>query len=250
MRKDGNENMGWPCETPKLAFQQQQQQEPSDVGFEARKASQRFNERLVRFDVLGIVLAIPGRLMLTYSFTSANVNGWGSGQALGILVASLVLIVLFAAHERTAAQALIPAHLFRSLTPVLSIKYLRNLPSLRLLSHRSTAVIRQQPPSNRDATHSNARWRADCQRHCGALSPGPRRPHHVHTFPSMILSIAGVGAVYIAANFVVISAASRAEQGTVAGLFSIALQGGGSVFGLAVLTAVAQGLDGILEAAL
>lgn len=59
----------------------------------------------------------------------------------------------------------------------------------------------------------------------------------------MILYIAGLGSVYITANFVVISSASKSDQGVVAAIFNVALQVGGSVLGLAILTAVAQGMD-------
>lgn len=64
-----------------------------------------------------------------------------------------------------------------------------------------------------------------------------------YTFPGMILYIAGIGAVYITANFVIVSSASRADQGAVAGVFNLALQVGGSVLGLAVITAIAQGIQ-------
>ena len=59
----------------------------------------------------------------------------------------------------------------------------------------------------------------------------------------MILYIAGLGWVYITANFVVVSTASKSDQGVVAAIFNVALQVGGSVLGLAILTAVAQGMD-------
>lgn len=59
----------------------------------------------------------------------------------------------------------------------------------------------------------------------------------------MILYIAGLGWVYITANFVVVSSASKSDQGVVAAVFNVALQVGGSVLGLAILTAVAQGID-------
>ena len=59
----------------------------------------------------------------------------------------------------------------------------------------------------------------------------------------MILYIAGLGWVYITANFVVVSSASKSDQGVVAAIFNVALQVGGSVLGLAILTAVAQGVD-------
>ena len=64
------------------------------------------------------------------------------------------------------------------------------------------------------------------------------------TFPGTILYIAGLGFVYITASFVVVSSATKSDQGIVAGIFNVALQVGGSVLGLAILTAVAQGVDG------
>ncbi|EFQ93266.1 hypothetical protein P3342_003101 [Pyrenophora teres f. teres] len=59
----------------------------------------------------------------------------------------------------------------------------------------------------------------------------------------MILYIAGIGAVYITANFVLVSSASRSDQGAAAGVFNVALQVGDSILGLAVLTAVAEGIE-------
>ena len=59
----------------------------------------------------------------------------------------------------------------------------------------------------------------------------------------MILYIAGLGWVYITANFVVVSSASKSDQGVIAAIFNVALQVGGSVLGLAIVTAVAQGVD-------
>ena len=59
----------------------------------------------------------------------------------------------------------------------------------------------------------------------------------------MILYIAGLGWVYITANFVVVSSTSKSDQGVVAAIFKVALQVGGSVLGLAILTAVAQGIN-------
>ena len=52
-------------------------------------------ERMVRFDVLGVFLGIPGLLILNYALTSANTNRWGSGQIIGTLVTAIVLLVLF-----------------------------------------------------------------------------------------------------------------------------------------------------------
>lgn len=60
----------------------------------------------------------------------------------------------------------------------------------------------------------------------------------------MILYIAGIGMVYITANTVVVSSANKGEQGAAAGVFNVALQVGGSVVGLAVLTVVDKAVAG------
>ena len=73
-------------------------------------------ERMVRFDVLGIFLGIPGLLILNYSLTLANSDGWGSGQIIGTLVAAVVLLALFLLHERRATIPLMPSRLFHDLS--------------------------------------------------------------------------------------------------------------------------------------
>ena len=82
-------------------------------------------ERMIRFDVLGIFLGIPGLLILNYALTSANTDGWGSGQIIGPLVAAVVLLTLFLLHERRATTPLLPSRLFHdvsfNLTLVLAV---------------------------------------------------------------------------------------------------------------------------------
>ena len=73
-------------------------------------------ERLIRFDVLGIFSGIPGLLILNYALTSANTDGWGSGQIIGPLVAAVVLLTLFLLHERRATTPLLPSRLFHNLS--------------------------------------------------------------------------------------------------------------------------------------
>lgn len=73
-------------------------------------------ERMIRFDVLGILLGIPGLLVLNYALTSANTDGWGSGQIIGPLVVAVVLLTLFLLHERRATVPLMPSRLFHDLS--------------------------------------------------------------------------------------------------------------------------------------
>ncbi len=228
--------------------------------------------RLVRFDVLGICLGVPGLLLLTFALTSANVAGWGSAEIISTLVVSVVLLALFVFQETQASQALMNPKLFHdvsfNLTLVLAIatyavrQACTYFLTLQLQSFGSsplhTAVLFL--PVGVSALIANTI--------AGRLVPilGARAMFVIgwalcipgvvlfslisadtsywrYTFPGMILYIAGLGVVYITANFVVVSSASKSDQGAVAGVFNVALQVGGSVLGLAVLTAVADGID-------
>ncbi|KAJ4365372.1 hypothetical protein N0V95_000519 [Ascochyta clinopodiicola] len=73
-------------------------------------------ERLVRFDALGISLGIPGILLLTYSLTSANTEGWNDPKIIATLVISTLLVVAFILYERSEPQAILAPHLFRDLS--------------------------------------------------------------------------------------------------------------------------------------
>lgn len=106
---------------PQSKRQQQPDSGPNNEDFgdqpnSPKSAPTLLRERLVRFDALGIFLGIPGLLILNYSLTSANTNGWGSGQIIGPLVAAIVLLVLFLLHERRATLPLLPRRLFQNLS--------------------------------------------------------------------------------------------------------------------------------------
>ncbi|KAF9632088.1 Major facilitator superfamily [Lasiodiplodia theobromae] len=96
---------------------------PTDAA--QKKFLHSLRERLIRFDALGIALGVPGILLLTYALTSANATGWDAPSIIATLCASVVLLALFVAHERTASQAILAPHLFRSrsfdLTLVLAV---------------------------------------------------------------------------------------------------------------------------------
>lgn len=101
----------------------QPQLEPSRISEDSgdqqkspKRLSVLMRERMIRFDVLGIFLGIPGLLILNYALTSANTDGWGSGQIIGPLVAALVLLTLFLLHERRATVPLMPSRLFHDLS--------------------------------------------------------------------------------------------------------------------------------------
>ncbi|RMZ38115.1 aminotriazole resistance protein [Aspergillus flavus] len=230
-------------------------------------------QRIVnRFDPLGIALSVAGILLLTYALTSANTEGWGSARIVAPLVVSVVLLGLFIFHECRTTNGIIAPHLFRStsfnLTLVLAVntyavrQACTYFLTLQLQSYGNSAIHTSvlfialgvsalifNTLSGRLVPILGARlmfilgW--------GFSIPGVLLFSFVdhdtsywrYTFPGMILYIAGIGAVYITANFVIVSSASRADQGVVAGVFNLALQVGGSVLGLAVITAIAQGIQ-------
>ncbi|RAQ60067.1 aminotriazole resistance protein [Aspergillus flavus] len=230
-------------------------------------------QRIVnRFDPLGIALSVAGILLLTYALTSANTEGWGSARIVAPLVVSGALLGLFIFHECRTTNGIVAPHLFRStsfnLTLVLAVntyavrQACTYFLTLQLQSYGNSAIHTSvlfialgvsalifNTLSGRLVPILGARlmfilgW--------GFSIPGVLLFSFVdhdtsywrYTFPGMILYIAGIGAVYITANFVIVSSASRADQGAVAGVFNLALQVGGSVLGLAVITAIAQGIQ-------
>jgi EmrB/QacA subfamily drug resistance transporter len=64
-------------------------------------------------DVLGSLLGTAGLLALVYGLVEAPDAGWGSTRSLVSLGAAVVLLVAFVAHERRAAQPLMPLSIFR-----------------------------------------------------------------------------------------------------------------------------------------
>ena len=64
-------------------------------------------------DVLGSLLGTAGLLALVYGLVEAPDAGWGSARTVLSLAAAAVLLVAFVAHERRAAQPLMPLSIFR-----------------------------------------------------------------------------------------------------------------------------------------
>ncbi|KAL1627530.1 hypothetical protein SLS56_006354 [Neofusicoccum ribis] len=237
-----------------------------------KKLMQSVRERLIRFDAFGISLGVPGVLLLTYALTSANSVGWNAPQIIATLIVSLVLLVFFIFHERSAPQAILAPHLFRNLSFNLTLVLAVNTYAVRQACTYFLTV--QLQSFGNSAIHTSVLFiplgisafifntlsgrlvpilgaRAMFVIGWGLSIPGvllfafidEHTSYWRFTFPGMILYIAGIGAVYIAANFVIVSSASKSDQGAAAGVFNVALQVGGSVLGLAVLTAVAEGIE-------
>jgi EmrB/QacA subfamily drug resistance transporter len=66
-------------------------------------------------DVPGAVLITSALMLAVYTIVKpAAEDGWGSGRALGLLLASVVLLAAFIAREATARTPLVPLRIFRS----------------------------------------------------------------------------------------------------------------------------------------
>ncbi|KAM4057857.1 major facilitator superfamily protein [Hirsutella rhossiliensis] len=239
---------------------------------EEKKLFRSLKARLIRFDVVGICLGVPGLLLLTYALTSGNISGWGSASIVSTLVLAAVLLALFALQESRASQALVNPRFFDNLSFTMTLMLavatyaVRQACSyfltLQLQSYGNsplrTALLFL--PVGVSALLANSvagrlvpilGARAMFVLGWALCIPGvvlfslitPESSYWRFTFPGMILYISGLSAVYITANFVVVSSAAKSDQGAVAGVFNVALQVGGSVLGLAVLTAVAEGIN-------
>jgi EmrB/QacA subfamily drug resistance transporter len=69
------------------------------------------------FDALGAAAVTASLLLLVFGLTQANQAGWASGQTIGVLAASVVLMAVFLFIEARNRHALMPLGFFRRRTP-------------------------------------------------------------------------------------------------------------------------------------
>jgi EmrB/QacA subfamily drug resistance transporter len=69
------------------------------------------------FDSLGAITVTASLLLLVFGLTQANQAGWTSGQTIGVLAASAVLMAVFLFIESRNSHALMPLSFFRRRTP-------------------------------------------------------------------------------------------------------------------------------------
>ncbi len=70
----------------------------------------------LRFDWLGLVLAMASFTVLVYSITQAGTDGWGTPTVIGSLIAGCVLLVAFVLVELFVKDPVMDLRLFRSYT--------------------------------------------------------------------------------------------------------------------------------------
>ncbi|HET7568495.1 MAG TPA: MFS transporter [Gaiellaceae bacterium] len=73
-------------------------------------------EGLRNFDVAGAVTVTSGLALLVYAISKAPDVGWGSGRTIGLIAASVVLLLVFLWVESRASAPLVPFGIFRTKT--------------------------------------------------------------------------------------------------------------------------------------
>ena len=74
--------------------------------------------RSERFDIAGAVTVTAGLLLLVYALYRGTESGWGSGTALGLLAASVVMLCAFVLIEARSRSPLVPGSSVRNRTLV------------------------------------------------------------------------------------------------------------------------------------
>src|SRR5215470_808446 len=65
------------------------------------------------FDVAGAVSITAGLMLLVYALTRATSDGWGTPSTIGLIAASVILVLAFVAIELRSKAPLLPMRLFR-----------------------------------------------------------------------------------------------------------------------------------------
>src|ERR1700761_1291658 len=74
--------------------------------------------RSERFDIAGALTVTAGLLLLVYALNRGTESGWGSGTALGLLAASVVMLCAFVLIEARSRSPLVPGSSVRNRTLV------------------------------------------------------------------------------------------------------------------------------------
>ena len=69
------------------------------------------------FDTAGAVTVTASLMLFVYGLTQANNAGWGSGQTIGVLIGSALLMLAFLVIEQRSRSPLVPLRFFRRPTP-------------------------------------------------------------------------------------------------------------------------------------
>ena len=220
------------------------------------------------FDFAGAITVTSGLMLLVYALTRATTHGWGSAGSLGLLAASLALIVAFVAIEARSTAALLPLRIFRLPTlaaanATMALVGAGAFSEFFLLSLYMQDVLQYSAIESGVAfagfaltvvVASNAaqvvvsRVGVRAALTSGLLASAvsvawlTRLPVEGHyfwdLFPAFVLGGAGMAFSFVPVTIASLAGVSRSDAGVASGLGNTSRQVGGAV-GLATVTAIA-----------
>ena len=223
-----------------------------------------------RVDWIGMTLLGGSIFSLTFGLVKANTWGWGSGRIVGLLAASAVLVVAFAASQRWGRWPMIVPSLVRNrqfigactafllfAVGVMGPLFLAVLAFVNMwgYSQLDAALAVSPIPLIGMAVSPLVGRRADrlpprviafpalasMALGVGWLSDIPARPHYLEVLPALVLMGIGMGATFPAINVGAMGSISGQELGLGSGIVNMSRQLGFAL-GVAVLVAVFTGV--------
>jgi EmrB/QacA subfamily drug resistance transporter len=220
-------------------------------------------------DIPGAVLITSALMLGVYTIVApAAEDGWGSGEALGLGAASVVLLVAFVVREATARNPLVPLRIFRSrnvsganviqaltVAGMFGMFFLGALYLQRVLGYDALETGLAFLPSTIVMGVLTLRYSEPLIMRFGArnaLIPGlamiaaglalftlagPDGGYFVHVLPVILLIGTGVAVCFPALMTLAMSGATQEDAGLASGLINTTAQVGGAL-GLAVLATV------------
>ncbi|WZH48359.1 aminotriazole resistance protein [Fusarium acuminatum] len=244
------------------------------------KHKNRFSNLHVRLDVLGTALSVAGLVLLVYSLTTGNVDGWDKANVLSTLIVGVVCLAIFIYVEtKVASDPILPKYIWGDKTRTLGClgatlvfaiwqgsNYLLTLQlqdkddidqtrlgfgfstlstSLRFLPLGITAIVVNAiiPSLLKPVGPRNllfASWLIALAGMVLLSRMESADDYWRYCLPGMIFYISGIGTVYFVGNVTVVATASKETQGTVSGVYNMFLNVGGAVLGVALLTLVSN----------
>jgi EmrB/QacA subfamily drug resistance transporter len=222
-------------------------------------------------DIPGAVLITSSLMLGVYTIVKpAAEDGWGSGEALGLGAASLVLLIAFIAREATARNPLVPLRIFRSrnvsganviqaltVAGMFGMFFLGALYLQRVLGYDALETGLAFLPTTIVMGVITVRYSEPLIMRFGArtlLFPGlamiaaglalftlagPDGGYVVHVLPVILLIGMGVAVCFPALMTLAMSGATQEDAGLASGLINTTAQVGGAL-GLAVLATVSS----------
>jgi len=220
------------------------------------------------FDLPGAASITAGLMLFVYGLTRAASDGWGAPLTVGLLVASVALVLAFVGIEHRSPQPLLPLRMFRlptlaSANVVMLIVGTVTFSEFFVLSLYVQDVLHYSPVQSVTAfvafaltvvvVSNLAQWIVGRIGVRATLTAGlvatavsiawlTRLPLHgnylTDLFPAFVLGGAGLGMAFVPITIASLAGVERSDAGVASGLVNTSRQIGGAI-GLAAISAIA-----------